>query len=118
MGIGNRTQSVGVMAQVYSGDDGFDAVVFGFDSDVRARLDRDWPRWLFLRAGASLGGGFYDAGGGTSDTQLMGQLRIGPEFQLTDRLALQASFGGIVFGHPGETEAYGTFFTIGGGVTF
>ena len=56
MGIGNRTQSVGVMAQVYSGDDGFDAVVFGFDSDVRARLDRDWPRWLFLRAGASLGG--------------------------------------------------------------
>jgi hypothetical protein len=118
MGIGNRTQSVGVMAQVYGGDDGFDAVVFGFDSDVRGRLDRDWPRWLFVRAGASLGGGLYEAGGGTSDTQLMAQLRIGPEFQLTDRLALQASFGGIVFGHPGETEAYGTFVTIGGAVTF
>lgn len=116
--IGNRTQSVGVMAQVFGGDDAFDAVVVGFDSDVRARLDRDWPHWLFLRAGASLGGGLYDIGDGSSDTQMMAQLRIGPEFQITDRWALQASFGGIVFGHPGETEAYGTFVTIGGSLTF
>lgn len=117
--IGNRTQSVGVMAQVL-GDagDAFDAVVVGFDSDVRSRLDRDWPHWLFVRAGASLGGGRYDFGDGSSDTQLMAQLRIGPEFQITDRWSLQASFGGIVLGHPGETEAYGTFVTIGGSLTF
>lgn len=117
-GIGNRSQSIGVMAQMFHGDESFDAAVVGFDSDVRARLDRDWPRWMLVRAGASVGGGYVDTATEDSAGQLMAQLRFGVDFQPTERLLLQVGFGGIVFGHPGETEAYGTFVTVGGGLTF
>ena len=46
------------------------------------------------------------------------QLRLGLDFQPNERFLLSASFGGIAFGRPGETEAYGTFFQLGLGLVF
>src|SRR5687767_7504468 len=59
--VGNRDQSIGVLAQGFHGDDdGLDAGTVGLDTDVRTPLDRDGPGWFFLRAGAGVGGAFLD----------------------------------------------------------
>lgn len=118
--IGNQDQSVGLLAQVFHGHSGSDleAGTLGLDFDVRKRLDRDWPDWLFVRGGAVVGLGWLDLGDGAASTEATGQLRLGIDFQVTKSLLLQCSFGGIVFGTPGETELYGTFVSIGGGLTF
>lgn len=118
--IGNQDQSVGLLAQTFLGHSGSDleAGTLGLDFDVRKQLDRDWPDWLFVRGGAAVGLAWLDLGGGGASTEAAGQLRLGIDFQVTRRLLLQCSFSGIVFGTPGETEVYGTFVTIGGGLTF
>lgn len=118
--IGNQDQSVGLLAQAFHGHSGSDleAGALGLDFDVRKQLDRDWPDWLFVRGGAGVGLGWLDLGGGGASTETTGQLRLGIDFQVTRTLLVQCSFSGIVFGTPGETELYGTFVTIGGGLTF
>ena len=118
--IGNQDQSVGLLAQVFHGRSGseLEAGALGLDFDVRNRLDRDWPDWLFVRGGAVVGLGWLDLGSSAGGTEATGQLRLGVDFQLTRSLLLQCSFSGIVFGTPGETELYGTLVTVGGGLTF
>lgn len=118
--IGNQDQSVALLAQAFHGHSGSDleAGTLGLDFDVRRQLDRDWPDWLFVRGGAGVGLGWLDLNGGGASTEATGQLRLGIDFQVTRTLLLQCSFSGIVFGTPGETELYGTFVTIGGGLTF
>lgn len=118
--IGNQDQSVALLAQAFHGHSGSDleAGTLGLDFDVRKQLDRDWPDWLFVRGGAGVGLGWLDLGGAGASTEATGQLRLGIDFQVTRTLLLQCSFSGIVFGTPGETELYGTFVTIGGGLTF
>lgn len=118
-GIGNRDQSIGVLAQAFHGDaDALDAATLCLDMDVRTALDRYGPRGFFARAGAGLGAGWLDVPGDDPGGEATAQLRLGIDFQPTRLVLVSASFGGIVFGHPGETEAYGTFLTIGGGLTF
>jgi hypothetical protein len=118
--IGNQDQSIGLLTQVLHGRSGsdLDAGTLGLDFDVRKQLDRDWPDWLFVRGGATVGLGWIDAGDGATGTEAVGQLRLGVDFQVTRTLLFQCSFGGIVFGTPGETEVYGTLVTVGGGLTF
>jgi hypothetical protein len=118
-GIGNRDQSIGVLAQGFHTDaDVFDAATLGLDTDVRTRLDKNGLEWFFLRVGATLGGAWLDPVDDKSDMQLAAQLRLGIDVQPTERFLLHVGFGGLVFGHPGETEVYGTFVTVGGGLVF
>jgi len=118
--IGNQDQSVGLLAQAFHGHSGsdLDAGTLGLDFDVRRQLDRDWPEWLFVRGGATVGLGWLDLGDGAAGTEATAQLRLGIDLQVTRALMLQCSFSGIVFGTPGETEVHGTFVTLGGGLTF
>jgi hypothetical protein len=126
--IGNFDQTVGLIAQGFRADDAafdadgvysFDAFVFALDGDVRTPVDPDNPGGFFLRAGGGFGLSWLDANGDRDpNAQLSAQLRLGMEFQLTPGFLLQTDFGGIVFGHPGETEAYGMFVTLGGGLVF
>lgn len=120
--VGNSDQSVGLLAQGFHGDDdevdgGLDVGTLGLDTDVRTPLDREGPGWFFLRAGGGIGGAFVD-NDDDPGTQLEAQLRLGLDFQPVPSFLLSASFGGIVIGHPGETEAYGTFVMLGGGLVF
>jgi len=117
---GNRDQSVGFCYQgfdVDSDDDHLGIHALGLDVDVRTLLQNDLPGF-YLRAGAGLGGAFLDESGGWSGTEAMAQLRLGLQFQPHESFALDGSIGGIVFGHPGETEVYGTFLTVGATFVF
>ena len=118
-GIGNADQSIGVLAQGFHTDaEVFDAATLGLDTDVRTPLDKEGPQWFFLRAGATLGSAWLDPVDDDAGMQLAAQLRLGIDFQPAERFLLHVGFGGIVFGHPGETEVYGTFVTVGGGLVF
>ncbi len=118
-GLGNRDQSIGVLAQGFHTDtNAFDAATLGLDTDVRTPLDKEGPKWFFLRAGATLGSAWLDPVADDASMQLAAQLRIGIDFQPVPQFLLHVGFGGLVFGHPGETEVYGTFVTVGGGLVF
>jgi len=117
MATGNIDQSIGLSWQGFS-TDRLDANVLGLDVDVRRPIG-DGLDLLYVRAGAGIGGAWLDA----IDDPALGstaaaQLRLGLDFQPHERFLLSVSFGGIAFGRPGETEAYGTFFVLGGGLVF
>lgn len=115
--LGNRDQSVGLAWQGFASD-GLDAQALGLDVDVRRRLE-DGLEWFHVRAGGGFGAAWLDASADpTVGNTGTAQLRIGLDFQPHERFLLSASFGGIAFGRPGETEAYGTFFTLGAGIVF
>lgn len=119
--VGNADQSVGLLGQAFltrGGGRSFDAHVLSLDCDVRTPLDRTSDRF-FLRAGASLGIAWLDAEDDASlDSEAAAQLRLGIDFEPARAFQLGASLGGIVIGHPNETEAYGTFVTLHATLTF
>ncbi len=116
---GNRDQSVGVLFQDFRGDAAaLDVAAVSLDTDVRACIDRDGTGMFFARAAAGVGAAWLDVPADDPGGQLQAQLRLGLEFQPSEHLILGASFGGLIVGHPGETEAYGTFVTVGGAVVF
>jgi hypothetical protein len=117
MAVGNLDQSIGLSWQGFA-TDGLDANVLGIDVDVRRPIG-DGLDLFYVRAGAGIGAAWLDA----LDDPALGntgtaQLRLGLDFQPSQRFLLSASFGGIAFGRPGETEAYGTFFQLGLGLIF
>lgn len=116
---GNRDQSIGVLWQSLHGDgDGLDVEALGLDLDVRTPL-RDGKGLFWLRAGATLGGAWIDElAGNDREFQGAAQLRLGIDFQPTHWCFFGPSIGGIVLGHPGETEAYGALVTLGGALVF
>lgn len=119
LSIGNRDQSIGVLWQgLHTDDDTFDVHTLGLDVDVRMPLE-DGTEWFFVRAGAGIGAAWLDAlADDTLGSTAAAQLRLGLDFQPTPHFMLGASFGGIVFGHPGETDAFGTFVTLGAALVF
>lgn len=120
--LGNRNQSIGLCWQEFATDDedGADLRIhcLGLDVDVRAPLD-DGTGLFAVRAGAGVGGSYSELEG---DDQLgfegMAQLRIGIECMPDRRISFGGFFGGLVLGHPGETEVYGTFLGLTGTITF
>ena len=117
-GIGDRERSAGVLFQSFHSDgDLLDADVVSLDFDVRTSLEAEVPM-LFLRASGAFGFALLDGLAIESDSELATQLRIGLDFQPSERFLLDMSIGGIVFGTPGETEGYGTFFSVGGALVF
>ncbi len=116
---GNTDQSIGVLWQsLYGDDDAIDAQAVGLDVDVRTPITDDTGRF-WLRAGATLGGAWLDLPGGSSRTFAAdAQLRFGLDFQPTHFFWVSPTIGGVVFGHPGETEAYGAIFGLDIGLVF
>jgi hypothetical protein len=117
MAAGNVDQSIGLSWQGFA-TDRLDANVLGLDVDVRRPIG-DGLDLFYVRAGAGFGAAWLDA----IDDPALGstgsaQLRLGLDFQPNERFLLSVAFGGIAFGRPGETEAYGTFFVLGGGLVF
>ena len=72
---------------------------------------------FWARAGGGFGSAWIDMPG-RSTSQLEAQLRIGLDFQPSPRVMIDVSFGGILLGHFGETEAYGTFASLGAALVF
>lgn len=119
--FGNDDQSIGLLYQGFAVDntrDELDVNAFYFDFDVRSPVDFDTD-WIFLRAGAGIGTVWLD-GSYAREATLEGaaQLRFGFDCQPNPRFALGASFGGFVFGHLGDIEAYGTFLQLEATLTF
>lgn len=119
--LGDRLRSLGVSYQGIDTDTARNDLrmhAFYFDGDVRVPM-RDVPEAFWFRAGVGLGGGWIDA---SDDPDLRAegaaQIRFGIDFQPNDRFTLTAGAGGVVFGHPGDTEAYGTFLTLGATLFF
>ena len=117
-GFGDRERSAGLLFQSFRSDDGLlDADVVSFDFDVRTSLESEVPM-MYLRAGASVGFAWLDTRGLESNSELSTQLRLGFDVQPSAWLHVNADLGGILFGSPGETAGYGTFFSIGAALVF
>lgn len=124
--IGNRDQSIGVLyhGMWLDGDDDrrdgdVDAHALYFDADVRVPV-RDGPKGLYGRAAVGLGFVRYDLAGTQFDDRTTGaaNLRFDVEFEPPgQRWSLLFGIGGFAWGRPGDNDAYGTFFEIGGRVT-
>ena len=114
--VGNGDESVGFLYQGFHVDS-IDAYALSFDADARTPLDDGRTHKLFLRASGGVGIAMLDMDGGDTNTNVA-QLRLSLDFQPHAGFVISTSFGGIVFGHPGETEAYGTFIGLGGTLVF
>lgn len=122
LAVGNRDQSVGVLYQGIdlSGDTGDGSVHAAFaDFDVRVPV-QDTGGWFGLVVGAGFGAARFDSGilGADVATEGAAQLRVALEFTPSRSIAFGIGGGGVVYGHPGETEAYGSFALVGLTITF
>jgi hypothetical protein len=115
--IGNKDQSIGAMYQGFdlSGDIGtirIDSLYVDFD--VRVPLSEGGGNFSLL-IGAGLGGARfdYDNGAGGVDNEGAAQLRAVLNFNPSRAFSFDVGFGGVIYGHPGETEAYGSYVLVG-----
>jgi hypothetical protein len=113
LAVGNRDQSIGLLYQglEFAEEPGEASVHAGFvDFDVRVPL-QDGGGWFSLVVGAGFGAARFDSGvlGADVTTEGAAQIRVGLECTPSRNFAIGLGGGGVVFGHPGETEAYGTF---------
>ncbi len=122
LAVGNRDQSIGLLYQGidFSGDLGDGSVHAALaDFDVRVPV-QEGGGWLTLVVGGGFGLARFDSGllGADAVTEGAAQLRILFEFTPLRGLALGLGGGGMVYGHPGETEAYGSFALASMTITF
>ncbi|MEQ1632907.1 MAG: hypothetical protein ABL997_11075 [Planctomycetota bacterium] len=120
--IGNRDQSIGVSYQGFElSNDLVDIDVESvyLDFDVRVPL-ADGGGNFDLVVGAGLGSAFLDVSGGNTQSIREGaaQLRFLLSFRPTQALSFDFGGGGVVYGHPGDTEAFGSFLQVGATLTF
>lgn len=120
--IGNRDQSIGVLYQGFQlsndlTDVDVDSVYLDFD--VRIPLE-DGGGNFDLVVGAGVGTAMLDVSGGNGGTirEGAGQLRFLLSFHPTRTLSFEFGGGGLVYGHPGDTEAFGTFLQFGATLAF
>lgn len=117
--IGNADQSVGVLYQgIDLGKNNDDANLHAtyLDFDVSVPLNAA-PNIFFVNAGAGVGMAWLDLGQG-QETTGAANLRLQLEVRPVQRVSVFAGLGGFAFGHPGESDAFGSFLTLGGRVTF
>ncbi len=120
--VGNRDQSIGISYQGFelSNDASDIDVQSGFlDFDVRVPL-ADGGGNFDLIVGAGLGAAAIDVSGGSlrSIREGAAQLRLLLSFRPTRSLSFDFGGGGVVYGHPGDTEAFGSFLQLGASLTF
>lgn len=121
-GIGNRDQSIGVLYQGFDLDaDPADFWLHSvyIDFDERMALNEGGGAFKFV-AGGGLGGAWFDFAQGNVGTSSEGamELRLGIDFQPSRTFALELGGGGVLYGHLGDTAAYGSFVSLGGSLTF
>lgn len=122
--VGNRDQSVGVLfqgAHVESDDSNveIDCYAIYLDFDVSVALT-DGPTGFLLHAGAGIGAAQLIVDDPNYDDVTTGamNLRVDLEFAASPTFSFLAGLGGFAWGHPGETEALGTFIELGGRFLF
>ena len=90
-----------------------------FDASIASAADVRGPVVPYLEAGAGLGFAGIDFDGPIDDSfgaAVNGRLLVG--FRVADLLEFTAGGGVFGWGYPGETVAYGAYFTIGGVLRF
>ena len=118
LGLGNTDQSIGIL---YHGafteeDDGeaeidLHAIYLDFDASIPIEPD---PGLMFVHAAAGVGLVHLDSPDTTLDTTTGAvNLRLQLEVRPTSALHFFIGAGGFAFGHPGESNAYGTFADLG-----
>jgi hypothetical protein len=122
VGWGNRDQSIGILYQGFAVDaDNTDVGLHTLylDFDVRIPIEEGGGT-LFFTAGAGLGASWidFDSGMAETDTEGAAQLRVGLNVEPSPTFAMNFGLGGVVLGHPGSTEAYGTYLILGASLTF
>ena len=117
--LGSKLQSAGLLYQGFVSDGSVvDAQLLGFDLDVRTSLEESGDAF-FLRAAAGIGAAWLeDPIDGSRDAEATAQLRLGFDFEPTPRFLIGASFGGLLIGHAGDLEAYGTFLAFEASLIF
>jgi hypothetical protein len=123
-GVGNRDQSVGIMymgafTEEESTDTDLGLHIIFLDFDVTMPIDSGGGHF-FAHAGAGVGLAMMEFDGLAFEDTTTGamNLRLDFEFRPTPKFALLFGLGGLLIGHPGDTEAFGTFVELGGRVTF
>lgn len=122
LGVGNREQSIGILYQGFNLDNttaDLDIHSVYLDFDVRIPLAEGGGVVEFL-AGAGLGFAAVDYGRGATANQSEGaaQLRLGIGFRPTPRLSIDLGGGGVLIGHLGDTETYGSYLLLGASLSF
>lgn len=121
--IGNRDQSIGLLLQGvdFTDDDAFsDGSVEAAFVDFDVRVPTQDASWLQIVAGVGFGAARFDSGllGVDAETEGAAQLRVGLECVTHPAVAFGVGCGGVAYGHPGDTVAYGTFVQLGLTITF
>jgi hypothetical protein len=119
---GNHDQSVGLLYQGFDLDgDNTDVWLHSLyvDFDVRMMLPDSGNRLEFL-AGVGVGGAwldFTDANFGTNSEAAV-ELRLAMAFRPNPGFGLELGGGGALYGHFGNTAAYGSWLSLGASLTF
>jgi hypothetical protein len=119
--FGNRDQSVGVLYQGFDLDGDRTDVAFHavcLDFDVRAYLQERGARF-FVQTGGGLGAVWIDYDPQFDDvSDGIAQLRLSLGIEPSPSFSASLGLGGVWFGHPGETEGYGTFLLLSASLNF
>lgn len=120
--IGNADQSLGLCYQGFSldGDEGdIDLHSVYLDADIRVPIEEVGGN-VFAIAGAGLGAAFDSPGGFDPDWSVnaAGYIRFAFGVQVGHGWTVDLGGGVAGFGHPGETEAFGSFVLLGSTLTF
>ncbi len=123
IGVGNRDQSVGLLyhgAFLEESSTDVDVTVHALyvDFDITVPLAGAGNRFYFT-AGGGLGVAIIEFDSRFDDAVSgAGCLHLGLEFEISKSIGVDFEFGGFLWGHPGETEAFGSFLDIGLRFTF
>lgn len=122
--VGNRDQSIGtmVLGAHLEGERSQERLdVYAVFADFGAEVPlADGPTGFAVRVGCGFGLAHWDYAQATPGDRTTGALNLrgGLQFAATPWLGFEVGGGGLVFGHPGDTLGYGTFFEVGVRVTF
>ncbi|MCC6673094.1 MAG: hypothetical protein IT458_18660 [Planctomycetes bacterium] len=121
--VGNADQSAGILYMGSSHDEenaGGDLRTHAIylDFDVSQPI-RSGPSNFLVHAGGGVGVALADFSRTYDDvTSLAFNLRISLEYQANRNLSFDFGLGGFLWGHPGDTQAFGSFAQIAGRVSF
>lgn len=123
IGVGNRDQSVGLLyhggfLEVSGTNVEVNVHALYADFDITVPLAGAGNRFYFT-AGGGLGVAIVEFDSRYDDAVSgAGCLHLGLEFEISKSIGVDFEFGGFLWGHPGDTEAFGSFLDLGLRFTF
>ncbi|MEY3160431.1 MAG: hypothetical protein RIT25_422 [Planctomycetota bacterium] len=119
--LGNTNQGLGLCYQGFSldGDEGdIDLHSFYLDADIRVPIRE--VSGMYAVAGAGLGAAFDSPGGFDPDWSVdaAAYLRFAVGVEVSKGWTVDVGGGVAGFGHPGDTEAFGSFVMLGSTLSF